>query len=195
MIRIEDYILLPLEQRKKHLRLDEQCVERGGNSALVSYAMRGTLSYILNTSLPYKINVEACHACNNGKCSNPFHLYWGTRKENTADYICSSNYKSLWQKMVEKHGLEKAKEIQASSGRKNISSINQQRLNNKEEQNKVRAKEALTDARKIAERNSQFGTCWIRKEGKEIKIKQNKILLFISEGWEKGRTTKLFVRT
>lgn len=187
MIQIEQYILLPLFKRQTHLKLSEACIERGGNPALISYIMRGALAHMLDTSIPYKNNVEACHACNNGLCSNPNHLYWGTRKENNADYVASVGYKSIWQRMVENHGIEKAKQIQSLSGRHAVSAINQQRKQQRISKGSHRALEALTDARKIAERNSQYGTCWIRKEDKEQKIKKIELHLFKSFGWEQGR--------
>tara|TARA_X000001036_G_scaffold94685_1_gene87342 strand:+ start:831 stop:1319 length:489 start_codon:yes stop_codon:yes gene_type:complete len=82
-ILIEDYIKLPQEERQKHLRLDEPCIEIGGNST----QFKGLLAHKLNTTIPHgrKENVLLCHACNNGKCSNPNHHYWGTSKENIHD--------------------------------------------------------------------------------------------------------------
>ena len=35
--------------------------------------------------------------------------------------------------------------------------------------------------------NSQFGTCWITKDGTNKKIKKEDLHLFLSEGWVKGR--------
>ena len=32
-----------------------------------------------------KHTVYLCHACHNGKCSNPVHLYWGTPLDNGID--------------------------------------------------------------------------------------------------------------
>ena len=80
---IEDYIKLPQEERQKHLRLDEPCIEIGGNST----QFKGHLAHKLNTTIPHgrKENVLLCHACNNGKCSNPYHHYWGTARENILD--------------------------------------------------------------------------------------------------------------
>ena len=37
------------------------------------------------------------------------------------------------------------------------------------------------------EKNSQFGTCWIIKENKCIKIKNDELSTFIKKGWRKGR--------
>lgn len=36
-------------------------------------------------------------------------------------------------------------------------------------------------------RNSQFGSCWINKEGKNFKIKKIEVDLYISKGYSKGR--------
>lgn len=37
------------------------------------------------------------------------------------------------------------------------------------------------------EANSQYGTCWITKEGINKKIKKEELGLFIKQGWNKGR--------
>lgn len=38
--------------------------------------------------------------------------------------------------------------------------------------------------------NSQYGTCWVRKNGKNKKIKKEDLDTYISQGWEKGRKIK-----
>ena len=84
---IYDYILLSKEHRQKHLCLDEKCICIGGTST-TSLAL---LAHYLNTTIPTKgikirkTNIHLCHACNNGGCSNPRHLYWGTPSENGFD--------------------------------------------------------------------------------------------------------------
>ena len=41
------------------------------------------------------------------------------------------------------------------------------------------------------EKNSQFGTCWITKDDKSIKIKKEDLEKYVSEGWKKGRSILL----
>lgn len=45
---VEDYILLSRETRRSHLRLEDPCIIRGGDS----FQMRGLLAHILNTTIP-----------------------------------------------------------------------------------------------------------------------------------------------
>ena len=40
------------------------------------------------------------------------------------------------------------------------------------------------------EKNSQYGTCWITKDGTNKKIKKEELSLYESEGWIKGRKIK-----
>lgn len=116
MIKIEDYILLTKSERQSHLKLNEFCVERGCNSE----QCRGLLAHILNTTVPKGHRIQACHACHNEKCNNPFHLYWGTPSENRQDAIaCGAVTKNLWQATVEKHGLEKARQLHGRLGEQN----------------------------------------------------------------------------
>lgn len=42
----------------------------------------------------------------------------------------------------------------------------------------------------IGEKNSQFGTCWITKDGENKKIKKQELEVFIKEGWKNGRKVK-----
>jgi hypothetical protein len=39
----------------------------------------------------------------------------------------------------------------------------------------------------LGEENSQFGTCWITKNGENKKIKKEDLDTYINEGWERGR--------
>lgn len=103
MIKVEEWILSSKNERTAHIDDTEQCIERGGNSTV----HRGILAQFLNTNLPSKIDL--CHYCGNGKCSNPKHLYWGTRKENVEDSIRHGTRVNAWNILVEKIGLEAAK--------------------------------------------------------------------------------------
>ncbi len=107
MKQIEDYIKLPISERQSHLNLSEPCLERGGQSMY----LKGLLAHIHNTTIPSGKKIHVCHACHNAKCSNPNHLYWGTAQENRLDAKANGK-KSIWEYMVEKYGLEKAKEMQ-----------------------------------------------------------------------------------
>ena len=107
MILVEEWIAESREARTAHLDMSEPCVERGGNSTV----HRGVLAQYLGTNMPDKIDL--CHNCGNGKCSNPKHLYWGTRKENIEDAKRHGTWKSGWEKMVEKYGEEGARKIRS----------------------------------------------------------------------------------
>jgi hypothetical protein len=107
MKRIEEYILLPQSERQAHLRLDEDCLMRGGQSMY----LKGLLAHILDTTIPSGKKIHVCHACHNDLCSNPNHLYWGTPKENHQDAL--NNGKIFgWEAMVQKYGEEKARKMQ-----------------------------------------------------------------------------------
>jgi len=83
MKNIYEYIKRPKTERQEHLDLDDYCVERGGNS---TYS-KALLAEHTGTTIPKGYMILVCHACNNGKCSNPKHLYWGTPSENRIDRI------------------------------------------------------------------------------------------------------------
>lgn len=101
MIDIKEFIQRSRDERRAHLQLDEPCCERGGNST----NHKGVLAQYLDTTIPSG-RILLCHACNNEKCSNPKHLYWGTDKENIT--IDNPEWKTIWERSVEKYGLEEA---------------------------------------------------------------------------------------
>jgi hypothetical protein len=106
MINLTNYIKLPREERRSHLQLNEPCIERGGCST----QHKGVLAQYLNSEIPSGNKIILCHACNNGKCSNPHHIYWGTAYDNNiVDQKLFGNYKNIWERSVEKYGLEEAK--------------------------------------------------------------------------------------
>lgn len=111
---IEEYILLPKEERQKHLKLDEPCIERGGQSMY----LKGLLAHLHDTTIPSGKKIHVCHACHNGKCSNPVHVYWGTASENRQDAI-ANGAKTPWQHMVDKYGIEIAREKMSRNGNTN----------------------------------------------------------------------------
>lgn len=44
--------------------------------------------------------------------------------------------------------------------------------------------------RQAGQRNSQYGTCWIHKNNKSMKISQSQLNYFLEDGWERGRQKK-----
>ena len=104
MIKIKDYILLPKADRQQHIELGQPCCERGGNST----NHKGVLAQYLNTEIPSG-RILLCHACGNGACSEPRHLYWGTDRENIVeDGKEFGTWKSPWDRKVEKYGYDEA---------------------------------------------------------------------------------------
>lgn len=104
---IYEYITLAKDKRQQHLKLDEACIERGAGS----YYFKGLLAHQLDTTVPTGHKIHLCHACNNGACGNPNHMYWGTAQENRQDQITTGTDKSVWERTVEKYGLEEAKKL------------------------------------------------------------------------------------
>ena len=121
MKKVEEFILENSRgERKAMLKLDEPCHERGLKYSTQLVAL---VAYHYDTTLPENGNkVVVCHGCMNHKCSNPNHMYWGTKGDNKLDDYESGNVKSPFQYLVEKYGEDKAKAIQiknAAKGGKN----------------------------------------------------------------------------
>jgi hypothetical protein len=106
---IEEYIKQTKIERQAHIDLNDPCVQRGGpsNGGLSSYC-KGLLAHLFDTTIPSGHKIHVCHACNNEKCSNPKHLYWGTAQENRLD---QGDTKSTWERTVEKYGEEAARRL------------------------------------------------------------------------------------
>lgn len=112
MLDINEYIKLPQETRQAHLNLNEPCLERGGQSMY----LKGLLAHLHGTTIPSGHKIHVCHACHNRLCSNPNHLYWGTAKENKLD-ADNNGGKTVWQRMVDKYGLEEARRMQSKGNK------------------------------------------------------------------------------
>ena len=48
-------------------------------------------------------------------------------------------------------------------------------------------KHHLENGTQKGENNSQYGTCWLTKDGKNIKVKDNEADRYLSQGWKYGR--------
>lgn len=90
--------------RMTHIDLNTPCVisdklytkKVGDKPRAASPEYRNALAEFTNTNLPTGNDYQACHACNDGRCVNPQHIYWGTPKENHDDLL---EYLSrLWKK-------------------------------------------------------------------------------------------------
>jgi hypothetical protein len=106
MILIEEYMKQSQVARQQHLRMDEPCLERGGQSMY----LKGLMAHILGTTIPSGHKIHVCHACHNAQCSNPNHLYFGTPSENAIDRE-TNQPNSIWNKMVNKYGEQEARNI------------------------------------------------------------------------------------
>ena len=103
----------PLEERRSHLKLEESCIEIGGKS---SGEYRGLLAHFTHTTIPMNREAVLCHACENYKCSNPCHLYWGTQSENILEGRRSGRVKTPWEQMVQKYGEDEARKRASQFG-------------------------------------------------------------------------------
>jgi hypothetical protein len=106
MITLLEYMQKTRDERRSHLKLEDACVERGGNST----NHKGVLAQYLDSEIPSGRKALLCHACHNSKCSNPMHLYWGTDKENLGIDRAEQpgGWKTPWEHKVEKYGYEEA---------------------------------------------------------------------------------------
>ena len=114
MYLIEEYILRPKDERQAHLKLDEPCIERGGQSMY----LKGLLAHLQDTTIPKGHLAHVAHACHNGACSNPAHIYWATPSENAQDRMANGD-KTIWEKMVAKYGETEARNMQTRKGNTN----------------------------------------------------------------------------
>lgn len=110
---IDIYILKDKTERQKHLQLNTNCIEIGGTD---SRNYRGLLAHYLKTTIPFGKKILLCHACNNHKCSNVNHIYWGTNSENVKDaYDCGANSgDKIRLSLINKYGSEEAWKKQLS---------------------------------------------------------------------------------
>lgn len=147
MLLIEEYITQSKEARQQHLVLTEPCIERGGpaKGGLSSYC-KGLMAHLLDTSIPTGHKIHICHACNNEKCSNPNHLYWGTSQENSIDRMNNGD-KTIFEKMVEKYGYDKACAMNSKQGNKNGAG-------NKGKPKSEEHKRKIAEARKLQTNNN-----------------------------------------
>ena len=94
------------EERKKLLKLDESCHLRGLKYSTQLIAL---VAYHYDTTLPENGNkLVVCHGCMNPSCSNPNHMYWGTKKDNKLDDYELGGHKTIYQNMVKKYGETKS---------------------------------------------------------------------------------------
>lgn len=117
MVEIAEYIRNDKSVRQAHLKLNEKCSEIGGNS---STEFKGLLAYYLNTTIPCSGNgykILLCHACNNSKCSNVNHLYWGTPSENIQDAKANGTWINVNERTRQKYGEDGLKLIAAKAGK------------------------------------------------------------------------------
>jgi group I intron endonuclease len=48
-------------------------------------------------------------------------------------------------------------------------------------------KQKMRKSKNVAEKNSQFGTCWVSKDSKPIKIKKEQLDEYLANGYSRGR--------
>lgn len=129
---VENYLAIEQKQRQSHLDLNDECKERGGNST----NHRGVLAQYLDTQI-YGRPADLCHACHNDKCSNPKHLYWGTRKENVQDARDNGTFKTPFERRVEKYGYEEACRMNARGNKSAGGKANKGKIKSTEHRNKI----------------------------------------------------------
>lgn len=100
LIDINEYITKSLDERKNHLDLSTPCVE---TNVKWNKNNKINLASFLKTTLPHG-RILVCHACNNPKCGNIYHLYFGTDKENIViDGLHFGTFLNVWERQKLKY--------------------------------------------------------------------------------------------
>jgi hypothetical protein len=165
--KIEIYMKKTRKERMSHLRLEESCIEIGGDSR----EFRSHLAFRLKTTIPRGMNVLLCHACNNKNCANPNHHYWGTPKDNHIDQVELGSYGSFWERAVKKHGLKEAKKIWKNNASKG----------GKVGGGKNKISKNIIEARKlviIKSNPEKYG--WVSRASKELNISHTQVKRFVN---------------
>lgn len=101
---INEFMKLPLEQRKSHIDLTSDCINVGSRQTVKNRKLLMELYSIDNTP---KGRILVCHACNNPNCINLYHIYFGTDRENIVeDGIKFGSFKNIWERRKEKYTEE-----------------------------------------------------------------------------------------
>ena len=164
MQKIEEYIKFDRQTRRGHLRLDEPCVERGGHSK----EFRGLLAYHLDTSIPRGVRILLCHACNNGGCSNPNHLYWGTPTDNHIDQKEAGTYVSLNERMKAKYGEEGYQKM-----------LSNRTKGRTYESKKKYTPEKIESNKEVIRQHHPTGWGWIGRAANELGISSSQVRRFV----------------
>jgi hypothetical protein len=101
--------------------------------------------------------------------------------------VASSKYqKEKWKDPEYSEKIKKILSENMKKGHKHRSNYNmfQGKKHSDETKNKMKQKRKGTG---VAELNSQYGTCWVSKDNRCVKIKKNEIERWINEGWVKGK--------
>lgn len=85
------YMLLSKQERQKHIKLKEPC--QFGNTYMLR-CLKELLATYLHTGIPNGHMILCCHACNDGRCTNLNHVYFGTPKENSQDGLDKARTKT-----------------------------------------------------------------------------------------------------
>lgn len=165
MIKIEEYMVLSREERRKHLNLSEACIERGGDSR----QFRGLLAHVLDTTIPSGLKTYLCHACHNGKCSNPNHLYWGSAKDNVIDQIENGTWKPLNERMQEKYGADEWKRR---------SSENMRRGQKKSAEYRRYSDKQVNDYRALIVQSDPTKRGWVKRASELLNVSHTQVRRF-----------------
>lgn len=132
MISVEEYLLKPLDYRKQHLNLQEHCF-----STISIPKLKKLLAEKLNVDLSSG-RVLICHGCNNSKCSNINHVYFGTDYENIViDGKKFGTFENVHARTIKKYGKEKIKEIKARGDKSKGGKGNKDKKKSNEHKKKI----------------------------------------------------------
>jgi len=105
------------------------------------------------------------------------------RKSNEKQRILRETNPEWWDNKLK--NMSKGQKKSYEDGREKIYFYDWSGKNHSEE-----TKKKIGDTNRIkqrGEKNSQYGTCWITKDGENMKIKKEELLEYTTQGWTRGR--------